>query len=234
MLAATTQAAHALSLFSRMGTAMERYQWLVGEGGEGGLPLERIRVLARGERRLDPKIFHCVGGAVLARQRLEFNYRARTTDADTRRHVSPQRLTRYRDNWYLDAWDHDREALRSFAVDRIRAPQVQAQAALDVAEAELEARLAAGYGIFAGPPKGWATIHFSAHAARWVADEHWHPEQQGERLADGRYALKVPYANAKELLMDVLKYGPDAEIIAPLALREEMKILLRLALAGYG
>ena len=28
-------------------------------------------------------------------------------------------LTHYRDNWYLDAWDHEREALRSFSVDRI-------------------------------------------------------------------------------------------------------------------
>ena len=33
--------------------------------------------------------------------------------------------------------------------------------------------------------------------------------------------------------MDVLKYGPDAEIVAPLPLREEMKILLQLALSGY-
>jgi hypothetical protein len=33
--------------------------------------------------------------------------------------------------------------------------------------------------------------------------------------------------------MDVLKYGPDAEVIATLPLREEMKILLQLALSGY-
>ncbi len=33
--------------------------------------------------------------------------------------------------------------------------------------------------------------------------------------------------------MDVLKYGPDAEIVAPVSLREEMKIMLQLALSGY-
>jgi predicted DNA-binding transcriptional regulator YafY len=33
--------------------------------------------------------------------------------------------------------------------------------------------------------------------------------------------------------MDVLKYGPDAEVVAPLSLREEMKIQLQLALGGY-
>jgi predicted DNA-binding transcriptional regulator YafY len=52
-------------------------------------------------------------------------------------------------------------------------------------------------------------------------------------MPDGRYELKVPYSNSRELLMDVLKYGPDAEIVSPLPLREEMKILLQLALSGY-
>jgi predicted DNA-binding transcriptional regulator YafY len=45
--------------------------------------------------------------------------------------------------------------------------------------------------------------------------------------------LRVPYSNSRELLMDVMKYGPDAEVMAPLPLREEMKILLKLALDGY-
>ena len=75
--------------------------------------------------RVSPRVFRVVAGAVLARKRLKFRYRARTTDADTTRSVSPQRLTHYRDNWYLDVWDHDREALRSFAVDRIVEPQAQ-------------------------------------------------------------------------------------------------------------
>ncbi len=147
--------------------------------------------------------------------------------------MSPQRLTHYRDNWYLDVWDHDREALRSFAVDRIAEAHATDAAATDVSEGDLNELLASSYGIFAGKPKAWATIRFSPHAARWVADEHWHSQQKGEWLPDGRYELKVPYSNSKELLMDVLKYGPDAEVMAPLPLREEMKILLQLALGGY-
>jgi hypothetical protein len=31
----------------------------------------------------------------------------------------------------------------------------------------------------------------------------------------------------------VLRYGPEAEITAPAPLREEAKIMLRLALSGY-
>lgn len=197
------------------------------------LPIERIRVIPWGERKLDQQVFRVAAGAVLERRRLRLRYRARTTNTESQRTVSPQRLTHYRDNWYLDVWDHDRDALRSFAVDRIIEAHTLEDAAIDVPDGDLNDLLASSYGIFAGKPKAWATIRFSAHAARWVADEHWHSQQKGEWLPDGRYELKVPYSNSKELLMDVLKYGPDAEIVAPMSLREEMKILLGLALGEY-
>jgi Predicted transcriptional regulator len=211
-----------------------RIEHLLSDQGSGKpLPIERIRVIPWGERKLDQQVFRVVAGAVLERRQLRFRYRARTTNADSKRTVSPQRLTHYRDNWYLDGWDHDREALRSFAVDRISEAHAQENAATDVAETELNELLASSYGIFAGKPKAWATIRFSPHAARWVADEHWHSQQQGEWLADGRYELKVPYSKSRELLMDVLKYGADAEVVAPLPLREEMKSLLHMARAVY-
>ncbi|KRE97624.1 transcriptional regulator [Frateuria sp. Soil773] len=212
-----------------------RIEHLLGDQGNGKpLPIERIRVISWGERKLDQHAFRTVAGAVLERRQLRFHYRARTTNSDSKRTVSPQRLTHYRDNWYLDVWDHDREALRSFAVDRIKDAQALDAAAVDVAEADLNELLASSYGIFAGKPKAWATIRFSPHAARWVADEHWHSQQKGNWLPDGRYELQLPYSKSKELLMDVLKYGPDAEIVAPLPLREEMKSLLHMALSAYG
>ncbi len=196
--------------------------------------LERIRVTGSAIRRLDEAVFRAVASALLERRQIEFRYRPRSTGGEGTRHVSPQRLTHYRDNWYLDGWDHDRKALRSFAVDRISEPRTRTDTATAVPDAELDAHLAGGYGIFAGQAKAWATIVFSARAARWVADEYWHSKQEGRTLADGRYELKVPYSNAKELLMDVLRYGPDAEIVAPASLREEARIMLQLALSGYG
>jgi predicted DNA-binding transcriptional regulator YafY len=195
--------------------------------------LARIRVTGSGMRRMDEAVFRAVASAVLERRQITFRYRARTSGNEGLRTVSPQRLTHYRENWYLDAYDHDRKALRSFAVDRISAPQALEAAATEVAEPELDQHLAGSYGIFAGAPKAWATLVFSARAARWVADEHWHSRQEGRFLPDGRYELRVPYSNAKELLMDVLRYGPDAEVVAPPALREEAKILLTLALGAY-
>lgn len=196
-------------------------------------PVERVRVIASRPRRLDEHVFRIVASAVLGRKKLSFDYRARSTDEKTRRIVSPQRITHYRDNWYLDAWDEDREGLRSFAVDRIGTAKMGEGEARDLPDSELDEHLASSYGIFSGPPKHWATIMFSPKAARWVADERWHSQQQGRFLPDGRYELKVPYSNSRELLMDVLHYGSDAEIVEPPVLREQARALLALAISNY-
>ena len=191
-------------------------------------------MLGSGTRRVDEVVFRAVASAVLERKRLQFAYLARTTNTRTQRHVSPQRLTHYRDNWYLDAFDHDREALRSFSLDRIAQARLDDAVAKDVPEAELDAQLAASYGIFSGAPKAWATLRFSAKTARWVADEHWHSKQEGRFLPDGRYELRLPYSHSRELLMDVLRYGPDVEVVDPLPLREQLRGLLQLTARVYG
>lgn len=94
--------------------------------------------------------------------------------------------------------------------------------------------LASSYGIFAGLPHATAVLRFTAHRARWVAEEIWHPEQQSRWLEDGRYELSVPYSKDKELIMDVLKYGADVEVFAPDDLREAVKNPLDAARSQYG
>ena len=218
------------ALAEALGDLGPRLKGLVGERVDH---LGRIRVLRQASRKLDDATFRTVTGAVLERKRLSFSYRARSTGEGSVRTTSPQRLTHYRDNWYLDAFDHDKRGLRSFALDRVTAANMLAAPADDWPEADLDAHFASSYGIFSGPARAWATIRFSPHAARWVADERWHSQQKGRFLSDGRFELQLPFGNARELLMDVLRYGPDAEVIAPVSLREEMKQLLTLALTGY-
>ncbi|NUS39949.1 MAG: YafY family transcriptional regulator [Lysobacter sp.] len=221
-------------LSTALAPLQDRIEKLLAEQAGGSeFPVERVRVIASRPRRMDEAAFRAVASGVLARRQLSFDYRARSTDEQTRRTVSPQRITHYRDNWYLDAWDHDRDALRSFAVDRISGVRTLEAPARDIDETQLDQHLAASYGIFSGAPKNWAKILFSAKAARWVADEHWHSQQQGRFLPDGRYELKVPYSAERELLMDVLHYGADAEIVEPPSLRAQARALLALALGHY-
>lgn len=200
--------------------------------GAGEAP-QRIRILSMAARRKNPRHFHAVAHAVLQRKRLIIDYYNRERDQTDTREISPQRLAHYRDNWYLDAWCHEKKGLRSFAVECIRHAEALAKPAKAVAESTLNRELATSYGIFAGQPRATAVLRFTAKRARWVADETWHPQQQSQWLADGRYELRIPYSDERELVMDILKYGADVEVAAPKALREAVKEQLESAVGQY-
>jgi proteasome accessory factor C len=193
----------------------------------------RIRILSLGARPLGA-CFQIVAGATLQRRKLSLKYHSRSRDEQTERVVSPQRLAHYRDNWYLDCWDELRNALRSFSIDRILSATQLEDAAIDVPNSQLDEHYASAYGIFAGKANKIAVLRFSRERARWVADERWHPDQSGQFLTDGRYELKFPYRDSRELVMDILRHGADVEVISPEGLREEVKRALRAALAQYG
>lgn len=183
---------------------------------------KRIRIETVGARRFHLSHFQAVGSALLRRKRMLIRYHARGTDQETEREISPQRLIYYRDNWYLDAWCHLREDLRAFSLDAVRAADILEKKAKEVSEKRLDQVLGSGYGIFSGDNVTWATLRFTPERARWVAAEKWHPDQVGRVLEDGGYELKVPYTDDRELLMDVLKFGSDCEVIEPARLRERV------------
>jgi predicted DNA-binding transcriptional regulator YafY len=200
---------------------------------EAGERIERIRILPMNRRRADLPHFPRVAGAVLESRRLAFGYSARSTGEGEQREVSPQRLVHYRDNWYLDAFCHARGALRTFSLDCMRAVRALDTEAHEVDADELDRLLTGSYGIFAGRPEHEAVLRFSPYAARWVAEEQWHPEQRGRMLDDGRYELVIPYADATELIMDICRHGPEVEVLAPAGLRQAVAERLRRAADRY-
>ncbi len=196
--------------------------------GSGELP-NRVHILYSTARRITGESFQTIAGALMQRKRLHIRYHGREKNQLTEREISPQRLIHYRDNWYVDAWCHERHALRSFSIDRIQ----NARTTGNVAEDINDTHFTSAYGIFAGQATQTAILRFTPERARWVADEHWHPQQQGDFLPDGSYELQIPYNDPRELIMDILKYGAEVEVMGPEGLRKEVIERLRGALSRY-
>ncbi|MBI4291602.1 MAG: WYL domain-containing transcriptional regulator [Betaproteobacteria bacterium] len=218
---------HLSPLAARLDELLQHKRLGLGEAGQ------RIRILGMAARPTG-EWFQAAAGGVLQRRQLRIRYHSRSRDQITERTVSPQRMTHYRDNWYLDAWDHLRKGLRSFSVDRIRHAVGLEEPARDIAERELDEHYASAYGIFAGKANKTAVLRFSPERARWVADERWHPEQTGQFLTDGRYELRIPYRDSREFVMDILRHGAEVEVVGPEGLRTEVAEALRRALRRYG
>lgn len=180
----------------------------------------RVLVVGVGQRQIQLDHFERVGSALLRRKQLHITYLSKGKAELTEREVSPQRLVHYRENWYLDAWCHMRNELRNFAVDSIQHVEVLEKAAKSVSKRSVEEVLGPGYGIFTGMKVQSARLAFTPLRARWVASEQWHPKQKGHFDDAGRYILELPYADHRELIMDILKYGADVEVLEPESLRQ--------------
>lgn len=187
---------------------------------------KRVRIVGLARRTVQPRQFQRVATALVQRKRLRIRYCARSTGNESEREISPLRLLHYRENWHLDAWCHLRQALRNFAVDAIQDAAILECAAKEVGEARLDAYFKASYGIFAGASIRWARLRFSPERARWVANEQWHPDQRGRWDAQGHWLLDVPYADPRELVMDILRHVPEVEVLGPRGLREEIRTRL--------
>lgn len=194
---------------------------------------ERIKILSMASRACDPDVFRTIASAVVRRRRLTITHRGLEADKTTPRTVSPQTLVRYRDNWYLDAYCHLRNGLRTFALNRIDSVEPAPGKFTAVPETQLKSFFAEAYGIFTGPADKTAEIDFHGTAARDVAQQEWHPKQKGRWIDDTTYRLTIPYGHDRELLMDVLKWGYSARIISPTSLRNKAASILSRALKNY-
>lgn len=221
-------------LGKRLQPLRARLQTLVQDALPQDIDLaQRVRLLDSAAARGTPPLFDRFAQATLERRRLRIQHHNRERDEISEREISPQRLVRYRDNWYCDAWCHRRNALRSFALDAVNAAHVLDRKAAEIPPQKLDAKLGAGYGIFKGRRVQTARLRFSAHAARWVSHERWHPQQRGRWLAEGRYELQLPYTDERELLMDVMRHGAEVEVLGPPALREALIHRLHTTLKLY-
>ena len=194
---------------------------------------KRIRILSMANRPVADHPFEVAAQAVLSRKRLKIVHVNRARNEKLAREVSPQRLVHYRDNWYLDAWCHLRDDLRTFALDAIEEAELLATKARTIPEAQLNEFLGSSYGIFTGRPRYTAVLRFTPERARWVSREQWHPQQKSGFDEQGHYILEVPYSDDRGLIMDILKHGAEVEVVRPEVLRQRVAQVVAAASAKY-
>ena len=194
---------------------------------------KRIKVIGMGSRKNSIENFSEIGAALLKRNRLQIAYYSKGKDEHTEREISPQRLIYYRENWYLDAYCHLRNDLRSFAIDGVSSAVLTNTKAQEVSEKECQEHFAESYGIFSGKATQRAKLRFTPEHARWVSGENWHGQQVGSFDKEGYFNLEFDFNQDPELVMDILKHGSGVEVIGPATLKKRVAEELKKALGFY-
>lgn len=180
-----------------------------------------IKYLSTSKRPVTSRYFATITEALIHKKRLCIHY-ADYSNKKTQRIISPQQLVHYQENWYLDAWCHKRNSLRSFMLPRMTKVIKIDQKCKTIPNREQIEHYQSSYGIFAGKPRHTAILLFYPPVTREVASIRWHPEQVAEWQGEN-YQISIPYNDDRELIRDILKYGNSVEVIKPATLKNKIK-----------
>jgi predicted DNA-binding transcriptional regulator YafY len=161
--------------------------------------------------------------AVSQRRSLNIIYAAASRNGiESTRRVDPYAVVPYVKSWHMIGYCHLRQDIRTFKLDRIREVISIGGSFEQANDFELEAYLAAGWGLIRGieEPAEEIELSFNATAGRWVAEEVWHASQILEWMDDGRLRFCVTIQMTPEFQRWVFRYGSEVEVIKPASLRE--------------
>jgi proteasome accessory factor B len=170
--------------------------------------------------------------ALLYQQRITLDYQAQGKGRSAAYLVDPYTLIFYKGGLYLLGYAHNRQALRTFAVEWIRRVEVGTERFEIPADFSAERQLNSSFGIVREEAMT-VTVRFSPEIAHAVQGRIWHKSQQVERTADGSVLLTFTAGGRMEIIAWLLSYGRHAEVLAPAELRREVAEILRTAAQAY-
>jgi predicted DNA-binding transcriptional regulator YafY len=158
-------------------------------------------------------------GAVAERAPVGFGYRGEP------RTIDPHRLSFGRGRWYLDGWDHARQADRQFRLDRIEGDvTVGAAGSFERPEAA-RSGVALPWQLGDEAPVQ-AILRVDADQAGWALDR-LGDATVVEELSDGAITVELTVTNRDAFRSFVVGFLDHAEVLAPAELRAELVDWLR-------
>ena len=182
---------------------------------------QAFSVKSLGMTKRDLFLFNRLAEAVLECREVKFEYRKLNSPSSEKRRVQPYHLAEIDGGWYVIGHDLDREAKRTFAVQRMKGLQVTQNRFNRPANFRLEDHFAGSFGVWAGDATGGekfeVKIKFTGFAARIVSERRWHPSQEIEEVEPGGdvIILTITLTALEDVARWVLGFGAQAEALAP-------------------
>ena len=185
---------------------------------------DRLGVRAAGAKLQAPAAEHLpkIHTALAEHRTLRTRYYSAGRDSEDDRAIDPYHLTLHNGGVYLVGHCHLRDAVRIFAVERMRTVELT-RARFEVpASFNAEKYLAGTWGILRGDLVNVKVV-FARRLARYIRERVWHPSQKLRDLPDGRLEMTLQVADTLEIRRWLLGYGVQAEVVEPASLREALR-----------
>jgi proteasome accessory factor B len=166
----------------------------------------------------DLENFQIITRGLKERRELKFLYRNLGADKAHWRQVRPYHLACVDNHWYLFAFDVKRDAMRTFALTRLRAPEIAQERFALPKKFDINEYLRGSFNVFKGGEDYEVVIDFDSWAADLVRGRKWHSSQELTELPGRQLRLRMRLNSIEEAERWVLSWGTHATVVRPQAL----------------
>jgi len=181
---------------------------------------QTISFRTRAEPILNLEIFDTLAKATANRRQIELLYRKAGSKQYEARLVDPYHLANINGEWYLFAFDHGRNDIRTFVPARVQSVKASGKTFPRPEKFSLENRLRGSFGVHSGQGEYKVVLRFNARVADYVREKKWHESQQMRDLKAGGVELALKLSSLVEIERWVLSWGGDAVVVKPRELAE--------------
>ena len=204
----------------------------IAESLEGDITIEpdwlseHVDVLPEDRVRIDPEVWAELAGYVERREAIRATYQTFEGRA-SEYELHPYHLLAYHGNWYLMAWNVEKDRVAMFALSRFRQVAATGQSFTRPAEFSPETYTRQAFGIVGGEKAIKVRLLFASKLAVYITERQWHPTQEFRARTDGRVEMCLETTGRKELIRWVLSWRPDVKVLAPKSLHDRIVEKLR-------
>ena len=167
------------------------------------------------ESILNLETFDALAQATAKRRQLELTYRKPGRKQTEPRIVDPYHLANINGEWFLFAYCHLREDLRTFVPARILSVDPTGKTFTRPKKFSLEKRLRDSFGVHSGQEEYDVLIRFTDNVADYIREKRWHPSQRNRELRNGGLELRMKLSSLIEVQRWILGWGGNAIPIEP-------------------
>ena len=183
---------------------------------------------------LNVEIFDTLAKATARHGQLLLTYRKPGRKETEPRIVDPYHLANINGEWFLFAYCHLRNDIRTFVPSRIQEAELTGKTFIRPQKFSLEKRLRDTFGVVTGQGEFEVVIRFDELVSDYIREKRWHPSQQLIELEDGGVELRLKLSSLAEIQRWILSWGGQACALAPAELVESLKAAARMILERAG
>ena len=173
--------------------------------------------------------------AMMDRKELLLEYRKYSRDESESLHIHPYGVKEFAKRWYVVAWCVERNALRTYGMDRILSLEETGATFRLPKDFDLAAQFVFSYGPYLPEGRKPELIRLKAFGteAAFLQDLPLHPSQTLVEQGDGYSVFRLYLIPTANLVMDLCRHGARIEVLEPASLREAVCKELKETLSLY-